>query len=511
MASPPPRRPSFGMLLRRSKSGDFGKAGKKAQALKEAELKSQRQTQTPPKLPEFRNNAGDQLSRSFAPDLHSSPAYSLSAGPASVARPSQEAPRSHVAASHPPVPPIPFDPYARTESMTHRGRYSYASSAVSTVNGPRRIRRRKDPTPFNVLVVGTRGAGKTSFIEFLKTAIALPAHKRPTKRSEFDDFRAPAPATGNFVPHYLETEIDGERIGLTIWDSEGLEKNVVDLQLRDMSSFLESKFEETFGEEMKVIRSPGVQDTHIHAVFLVLDPARLDHNMAAAQKMSVNGRQNGGPRRPNAAPATGGLDDELDLQVLRALSGKTTVIPVVAKADTITAKHMDVLKRAVWDSIQKADLDPLEALGLDDDAASEPDRIDEDDESQPGPDAPVDNNGDRPSSSSPSPSGSRRRSTDSVRRHKPQGDAKGDVERPPPPLLPLSIISPDLYEPDVIGRRFPWGFADPYNEQHCDFQRLKEAVFSDWLADLREASRDQWYEAWRTNRLKQRPLTYRRP
>ena len=57
-----------------------------------------------------------------------------------------------------PVPPIPMspqsrnpslvDPYARTESMTHRGRYSYASSMVSTVNGPRRVRRRKDPTPF---------------------------------------------------------------------------------------------------------------------------------------------------------------------------------------------------------------------------------------------------------------------------------------------------------------------------------------------------------------------------
>ena len=57
-----------------------------------------------------------------------------------------------------PVPPIPMeprfrnhslvDPYARTESMTHRGRYSYASSMVSTINGPRRVRRRKDPTPF---------------------------------------------------------------------------------------------------------------------------------------------------------------------------------------------------------------------------------------------------------------------------------------------------------------------------------------------------------------------------
>lgn len=54
-----------------------------------------------------------------------------------------------------PIPPMPgsensayVDPYARTESMTNRGRYSYASSAVSTINSPRRVRRRKDPTPF---------------------------------------------------------------------------------------------------------------------------------------------------------------------------------------------------------------------------------------------------------------------------------------------------------------------------------------------------------------------------
>lgn len=39
----------------------------------------------------------------------------------------------------------------RAESMAHRGRYSYASTnspAAAHVNSPRRVRRRKDPTPF---------------------------------------------------------------------------------------------------------------------------------------------------------------------------------------------------------------------------------------------------------------------------------------------------------------------------------------------------------------------------
>jgi len=315
----------------------------------------------------------------------------------------------------------------------------------------------------------------------------LPAHKRPTRKPEEDDFKVHAPASGNFVPHYLETEIDSERIGLTLWDSEGVEKNLVDLQLREMSGFLESKFEETFAEEMKVVRSPGVQDTHIHAVFFVLDPAALDRNIASARKAA--GYQNGGVNGLNHR-TFGGLDHDVDLQILRALSGKTTVIPVIAKADTVTTKHMNVLKKAVWDSIKKANLDPLEALGLDDEGDDLSGRIDEEDEEA------IDDEPHMMPSPPTSPN-SKRLSSQSIRKHKAQPETKEDDT----PFLPLSIISPDLYEPGVAGRQFPWGFADPYNETHCDFQRLKEAVFSEWRAELREASREQWYEGWRTNKL----------
>lgn len=292
----------------------------------------------------------------------------------------------------------------------------------------------------------------------------------------------------------METEIDNERIGLTLWDSEGIEKNLVDLQLRELSAFLESRFEETFAEEMKVVRSPGVQDSHIHAVFLILDPFRLDRNIAASRNRATGHQGNDSRTRA----ASGALDDDLDLQILRSLHRKTTVIPVIAKADTITTKHMNVLKKCVWDSIKKADLDPLEALGLDEDS----DRIDEEEEDAAVPDIsePKDAN-----SSLPSSPNSKRLSSQSIRRHKAQEESKEDEI----PFLPLSIISPDLYEPAVIGRQFPWGFADPYNEQHCDFTRLKEAVFSEWRGELREASREQWYEGWRTNRLKLRDLPYR--
>lgn len=298
------------------------------------------------------------------------------------------------------------------------------------------------------------------------------------------------------MPHYVETEIDAERVGLTLWDSEGVEKTLVDLQLREMSRFLESKFDETFAEEMKVVRSPGVQDTHIHAVFFVLDPAALDRNIALARKEAAyHGASANGASRSFAA-----LSHDLDLQILRTLYGKTTVIPVIAKADTVTTRHMNVLKRAVWDSIKTAGLDPLEALGLEDESDSLSSRIDEEDEEQQdgAPHGqPLSDHGQQRMPSPPTSPNSKRQSSQSIRRHKAHEEAKDDET----PFLPLSIISPDLYEPGVAGRQFPWGFADPYNETHCDFQRLKEAVFSDWRAELREASRDQWYEGWRTNKL----------
>lgn len=294
----------------------------------------------------------------------------------------------------------------------------------------------------------------------------------------------------------------------------------MDLQLREMSAFLESKFEDTFTEEMKVMRSPGVQDTHIHAVFLVLDPARLDRNIAAVKAAQAPGSKTQGiPAR-----VVGSLDEDLDLQVLRTLQGKTTVIPVISKADTITTKHMDVLKRTVWDSLKKSGLDPLEALGFDDDEAT-PDssRIDEEDEEPAEDDEEVasgeklttheddeidgevsnqdEDDGDVVGANSASPS-SRASKRDSIRRSRTAEELKQDE----PPFIPMSIISPDIYEPGVVGRAFPWGFADPNNEDHCDFVKLKEAVFNDWRGELREASREQWYETWRTSRLKERKL-----
>ena len=298
--------------------------------------------------------------------------------------------------------------------------------------------------------------------------------------------------------------MDGERVGLTLWDSAGLEKNIVDLQLREMAAFVESKFEETFLEEQKVMRSPGIKDTHIHCAFLILDPIRLDATVAASSAF-----QKGGVSLEKVS----GLDDDLDLQVLRALWGKTTVIPVIAKADTLTIGHMSFLKRAVWESIKGAKLDPLEALELEDDIEEDTEyesAIEEESEDR---DSDVIGN---LADSSDSNDNSAPRTKTHNRQTSLASTSIRSRDDDETPYIPMSILSPDPYDlpPYVpkykasskpIGRRFPWGYADPYNAEHCDFTRLRDSIFSEWRGELRDLSRSKWYENWRTSRLKNVP------
>lgn len=169
-----PRRTSFNFLRRKNsaetrgshRSASTGKMSKKAKMLAQEEaLRSQKATASlpvqPPRLPShsFLPHIDSFGGEDFRPDsvaivsnqagAHSHPNFS---------RPSVEHARMTPASTLSVAPPMPvrspspsymdYDPYPRAESMTNRGRYSYASSQVTSINSPRRVRRRKDPTPF---------------------------------------------------------------------------------------------------------------------------------------------------------------------------------------------------------------------------------------------------------------------------------------------------------------------------------------------------------------------------
>lgn len=162
-----PTRPVMKEGARRSSLGLFGKGNKKQQQLAhEQELLRQQRAaanRAPPSLPVLYNGAAPPQLHTFGGEERPDSVAIISgrANPRGYqsayqggyqGRQSMEPERvtgmanSMVASKNGNTEFV--DPYARTESMTHRGRYSYASSAVSTINSPRRVRRRKDPTPF---------------------------------------------------------------------------------------------------------------------------------------------------------------------------------------------------------------------------------------------------------------------------------------------------------------------------------------------------------------------------
>jgi hypothetical protein len=154
------------------------------------------------------------------------------------------------------------DTHHPLRSSNNHNRHSVTSTAASL--SPRMRRRRRDPTPFNILVIGFLGSGKTSFIRFLKDSIGDSkrirnvshlSNEEAAEQNVEEDLTQPPHKTNGFERHYLEKEVDGERVGLTIFDSEGFgprEQNIVDIQLTLLINFITGKFEETFAE----VRSP---------------------------------------------------------------------------------------------------------------------------------------------------------------------------------------------------------------------------------------------------------------
>jgi hypothetical protein len=150
----PTRRTSFGFLHRskskeplQNRKGSGGKITKKHEQAREEELRRLQggnlMAESVPKLPDFKPSPQLQTFGGEEPMSDSAAQKSRNVKMEALARTV-------------PMPPMPgqsqtpdhVDPYARSESMTHRGRYSYAPSAVSSIDSPRRVRRRKDPTPY---------------------------------------------------------------------------------------------------------------------------------------------------------------------------------------------------------------------------------------------------------------------------------------------------------------------------------------------------------------------------
>ena len=117
--------------------------------------------------------------------------------------------------------------------------------------------RRNAVSHFNVMVVGSAGVGKTSFVKTLLAALKteMPKKKRDSAvgPSESDMCKDPThgPLSKTLAPYTISSsiEVDGDKVMLTVIDTPGFYDDFrVDKQLHDILGYIEHQFDLTLAE-----------------------------------------------------------------------------------------------------------------------------------------------------------------------------------------------------------------------------------------------------------------------
>jgi cell division control protein 12 len=159
---------------------------------------------------------------------------------------------------------------------------------------------------------------------------------------------------------------------------------------------------------------------------------------------------------------TGHTLKPLDIEVMKRLSSRVNLIPVVAKADTLSPADLARFKNRIRDVI--------DAQGI---KIYQP-PVEEDDET----------------------AASHARSLMSV--------------------MPFSVIGSekDVKTADgriVKGRQYSWGVAEVENEDHCDFKKLRVILVRTHMLDLIHTTEEMHYEAYRAQQMETRKFGEARP
>lgn len=117
--------------------------------------------------------------------------------------------------------------------------------------------RRNAVSHFNVMVVGSAGVGKTSFVKTLLAALKteMPKEKRDSAvgPSESDICKDPTngPLRKTLAPYTVSSsiQVDGDKVMLTVIDTPGFYDDYrVDKQLHDILGYIEHQFDLTLAE-----------------------------------------------------------------------------------------------------------------------------------------------------------------------------------------------------------------------------------------------------------------------
>lgn len=286
---------------------------------------------------------------------------------------------------------------------------------VGFANLPNQVFRKsvKKGFEFTVMVVGESGLGKSTLLNSLfLTDIYTPA-SYPGVEERLKKTVAVKPST-------VEMKEGGVRLRLTVVDTPGFGDAVDNTDCwNPVIEYIDSQFEEYLNAESKVYRTP-FPDDRVHCCLYFIAP-------------------------------TGHCLKPLDIEFMKRLHNKVNIVPVIAKADTLTQEECSKFKKKILKEIEENDIGiyKFPELGGEDDedvaAVSMKDRI------------------------------------------------------------PFAVVGSNTVL-EVNGRRvrarvYPWGVAEVENVDHCDFVALRNMLIRTHMQDLKDVTNDIHYENYRCGKL----------
>ncbi|CAO3573526.1 unnamed protein product [Mortierella alpina] len=284
-----------------------------------------------------------------------------------------------------------------------------APLGLEALPGQRHTKVKRAAFGLNLMVVGESGLGKTTFMNTLFNT---------DLKDEILPKKIHSTQTVQIQPTFYELVEDNVSLNLCIVDTPGFGDELNrEHNLDPIIEYIDQQYEEYMTAE----RHPGfrkaIPDTRIHAVLYFLAP---------------NGH---------------GLK-ELDVKALKTLSRKVNVIPLIAKADMMTAEERSLFKNVLLRDLEEHRIRTF--------PSSYPDEVD---------------------------------GAEELLRH-----------------IPFSVIGSESFA--LVGNRrvrcrsYRWGVVEVENAEHSDFVYLRELLLATCLHDLVESTHEVHYHQHRANALR---------
>jgi len=230
------------------------------------------------------------------------------------------------------------------------------------------------------MVVGGQGTGKTSLLRLLLETADISPTATPDQRVAVDRFlRGSSKTTQTIQTACVEIcESRFDRVLFSVIDTPGLDfiegrELKLERQVSNIIKYIDAQYADTMGEESKVVRqSKG--DQHVHLCIYMIDPSSILTVAARRAQSSLPTKTRSETTvsyrtPPDLVPDTSSGDESDDegegpltmspaeLRVIRRLSARSNVLPVIAHADSLTDDKLHAVKNAVRTGLSEAGLD----------------------------------------------------------------------------------------------------------------------------------------------------------